>query len=367
MHKKSKKHYKILHITPYLEGGGAETHIRLISKGMVERGHQVAIYFMKGSDSTKKELEKTGIKIIKGSPGVRGIAKLIAFIKQYKPDFVHAHLYKGEIYGTFVKWLYGKKLKFKLIILRHVDFWPYKPRKLWEFFQKYVFYPTADKVVGISYAVKNFIRDEMGYNLKNVVVIHYGIPLNPPPSSPKYRIHKNRPTLGFAGRLTYQKGLDVLIRALKILDNTSHKLDVLIAGSGELYNFLNNLKDSFINVNLVLLGYVKDIHNFYESIDVFVFPTRFEGFGLVVLEAMLHNKIVIASKISSIPEVVGDAGILISKESPEELSKAIETFLRMSEKEKKKLMQKIKKQCKKFDIEIMLNKYEELYNNLLKR
>lgn len=354
----------ILHITTYLEGGGAETHIRLLSKELSKKGYKVAIFYLRGSNKTQKELEKEGIIVIKGNQNIKGFIKLLIFSKIFKPNIIHAHLLKGEFFAFLLKIIRHKNLPFKLIIMRHVDYWPYKPRKLLEFFQSRILYPTADKIVAISYAVRNYIREEMKYGLKNVEVIHYGIPLTKPKSVPIYRPKNAKHVFGFAGRLVSQKGLDVLLKSAYLLD-TKYDFHILVAGEGKLKRTMQRYAQNLKNIKVHFLGFVHDIHNFYESIDFFVFPSRFEGFGLVALEAMMHEKIVIGSEVSSIPEVVGDAGMLFEKENYKELSKKIEEALNLKTEELKGYKKKIKNQIKKYNIKNMVEKYESLYKKLL--
>lgn len=355
---------RILHITTYLEGGGAETHIKYLSKELVKRGHEVAIFYMRGTNKTQRELEKQGVIVVKGSANLAGFIKLVKFSKEFKPRIVHAHLFKGELFAIMLKALRCKKQPFKLIVMRHVDYWPYKPRRLLELFQSTIVYPFADRVVAISYAVYNYIRDKMGYMLKNLDVIHYGIPLINYATSNHYRPKNAKFVFGFAGRLVNQKGLDVLLNAAYLLDN-KYDFHILVAGDGELRDRMQRYASRLKNIKVLFLGFVSDIHNFYESIDVFVFPSRFEGFGLVALEAMIHGKPVIGSKVSSIPEVIGDAGLLFEKENHRELATLMEKVLNLNSKQLAKLRDKIKKQIKRYDINLMVKKYEKMYAHLL--
>ena len=77
------------------------------------------------------------------------------------------------------------------------------------------------------------------------------------------------------------------------------------------------------------LGYVPtaDLPALYSLADVFVFPSKYEGFGLPILEAMACGTPVIAANTSSLPEVVGDAGLLVSPDDPQELAAAIQRVL----------------------------------------
>jgi len=68
---------------------------------------------------------------------------------------------------------------------------------------------------------------------------------------------------------------------------------------------------------------VADLRLLYSHADLFVFPSLYEGFGMPVLEAMACGAPVITSNVTSLPEVVGDAAVLVNPEDPEELAEAI--------------------------------------------
>jgi len=82
-------------------------------------------------------------------------------------------------------------------------------------------------------------------------------------------------------------------------------------------------------IKITLAGYLSDseILSLYEEADVFVYPSLYEGFGLPVLEAMACGCPVIASNVSSLPEVVGEAGMLVDPYDVDALAQAISTVL----------------------------------------
>jgi glycosyltransferase involved in cell wall biosynthesis len=114
---------------------------------------------------------------------------------------------------------------------------------------------------------------------------------------------------------------DLLIRKY----NLTHGL-VLIGRPGFGYEAIIqrieilNLKDK-----IVMTGYVpdEDLPLFYNAADVFVFPSFYEGFGLPVIEAMSCGTAVVASNSSSLPEVIGDAGLIVNANDTDEIAGAI--------------------------------------------
>ncbi len=111
--------------------------------------------------------------------------------------------------------------------------------------------------------------------------------------------------LGNAGRLTKQKGQDKLIDIAKKLKERDIDFTLFIAGTGELQTELEGLIDKYhLNNNLILLGFIKDMEIFMNSIDIFLLTSIWEGFGFVLVEAMIKSKPIVAFDITSNPEVI---------------------------------------------------------------
>jgi glycosyltransferase involved in cell wall biosynthesis len=111
--------------------------------------------------------------------------------------------------------------------------------------------------------------------------------------------------LGNAGRLTPQKGQDKLLIIAKELKAQHVDFTLFIAGTGELQSKLENLIDEYdIRKEVVLLGFVEDMEVFMNSIDIFLLTSEWEGFGYVLVEAMIKSKPVVAFNKTSNPEIV---------------------------------------------------------------
>ena len=120
-----------------------------------------------------------------------------------------------------------------------------------------------------------------------------------------------------------------MIRALeKLKSSIPHHL-VTVGGDGWDFQEVKNLVSSFGLVDRVhFLGYVSDeqLRTLYAQATLFIYPSLFEGFGLPVLEAMASGCPVITSSISSLPEVAGDAALLINPHSVGDVTVAMESI-----------------------------------------
>ena len=137
--------------------------------------------------------------------------------------------------------------------------------------------------------------------------------------------------LGHAGRMVYQKGHEYLINIAAVLKQKGIRFTLLLAGSGPLEN---KIRDQVRNLGLenevVFLSFVEDMVSFMQTIDIFLLPSRWEGFGFVLAEAMIQKKPVVAFDISSNPELVhhGKNGFLAAAFNTEEFSNYLITLIK---------------------------------------
>jgi glycosyltransferase involved in cell wall biosynthesis len=120
-----------------------------------------------------------------------------------------------------------------------------------------------------------------------------------------YNKKNNEFVIGNAGRLTSQKGQKYLIELADILKQKGINFKILIAGEGELKTSLQELiQKNHLTDQVELLGHVNDMSSFMNSIDLFVFPSLFEGTANTLIEALFYEKPIIAFNVSSNPEII---------------------------------------------------------------
>ena len=138
------------------------------------------------------------------------------------------------------------------------------------------------------------------------------------------------------GDISPRKNQLRLIQAFELVhrNNPSSGVELMIVGHvrKDIPGFESTLRDMRRRnkgIKITLAGYLSDseILSLYEEADVFVYPSLYEGFGLPVLEAMACGCPVIASNVSSLPEVVGEAGMLVDPYDVDALAQAISTVL----------------------------------------
>lgn len=193
----------------------------------------------------------------------------------------------------------------------------------------------ANHVIAVSENTKQDIIRLFGIPAHKITVTHEACsdafkPITDQNELKKTRVKYNLPDrfIVFVGTIEPRKNLNTLLKALYIIKNMRHStIKVVFAGKkGWLYSdFFELIKKLHLEDNIVFTGYVeeKDLPCIYSLADVFVYPSRYEGFGLPLVEAMSCGVPVIASDSSSIPEVLGDAGILFPHDSPKHLCRSL--------------------------------------------
>ncbi|MCG3113618.1 MAG: glycosyltransferase family 4 protein [Candidatus Manganitrophus sp. SB1] len=136
----------------------------------------------------------------------------------------------------------------------------------------------------------------------------------------------------YLGTLEPRKNITTLLRAYAVLSSRLRERYplVLVGGMGWLMEGLDvEIEKLGIRSTTIKIGYVprEDLPSLYSGAVVFVYPSLYEGFGLPPLEAMASGTPVITSNVSSLPEVVGDAGVQLHPGDVNRLSEEIESFL----------------------------------------
>ncbi len=155
----------------------------------------------------------------------------------------------------------------------------------------------------------------------------------------------------FVGTLQPRKNIVRLLEAFKKLNRNTLKL-LIIGKKGWLYNiFFEKAEELGLNGKVVFTDFVDDreLALLYSGAVCLVLPSLYEGFGIPAIEAMASGVPVVVSNVSSLPEIVGDAGILVDPYSVESITGGIEKVLAFSSKEREMLVKKGFVQSKRFN------------------
>jgi glycosyltransferase involved in cell wall biosynthesis len=176
--------------------------------------------------------------------------------------------------------------------------------------------------------------------------------------------------IGNIGRIGVQKGHSYLIEAVNIVRRELPNVKLLIVGTPEPDGTYEKLRSMVAQLGLkahvVFTGYRDDIGSVLVTIDIFALPSLWEGFGLVLLEAMSMKKPIIASCVDSIPEIVQDGvqGILVPPRDVEALAQAI-LYLARSPELRTRMGTAGSRRVEQFSVQRMVDETVKLYDSLL--
>lgn len=172
--------------------------------------------------------------------------------------------------------------------------------------------------------------------------------------------------LGNAGRLTRQKGQHHLIEVARYLKEEKIEFTLYIAGTGELLDeLIESIGKHHLQNDVILLGFVEEMEIFMQSIDLFLLPSSWEGFGFAIVEAMAKSKPVIAFNTTSNPEIINDQKTGLLAKFPNTTDFAIKTKQLIQDDALRKKMGKAAKQSviNKFIIQDRVAELEEYIAN----
>ena len=297
----------VAHIITTIERGGAEIQLLQVAKSLRNLKTEVSIVFLKGKPELFKDFDEIGCTFVdlRDFSFFKQVLCFRRYLKANRDLLVHAHLPRSEIIA-FLATLFTKS---KLVITRHncEKYWPEFPKEISSLLSRIVL-RRASSVIVISNAVFDYIKSNREISKKmfdRVQLVYYGfakIRFNSRRELDSSRVLK----IGTISRLEKQKDIETLMRAVASLSPDT-PICLKILGDGSQRDTLVSLsKELSINEFTHFLGKTDQIKDFLLSIDLFVLTSKYEGFGAVLVEAMQAAVPIIATRVSSIPEVLGD-------------------------------------------------------------
>jgi glycosyltransferase involved in cell wall biosynthesis len=312
---------RVLHVHRIAGIGGSERHLLTLLPALAAQGVEpsfVGVLDADGGGPFYAELRRSGIPFTSVSPV--GLPRAVA---RAAPDLVHTHLVHADVFGAFAA---GRR---PLVSTKHND----DPFRVGPFrFVERALARRAAALIAITEALARFQVERVGLPREKLTVVRYGLDAPPlawsadaAPDVPR----EARVLLGL-GRLVPQKGWDVALRAFATLRRRHPEALLAILGEGPERERLERLRDDLgLGHTVALPGRTGDVAAWLERADLLVHPARWEGFGLVLLEAMLASRPVVASGVSAIPEIVvdGETGLLVPPDDAGALAAAVDRLL----------------------------------------
>jgi len=360
---------------------GVVTSVVNATRMLSNKGHK--IYIFTSDKAIKLKLEKNmeihGFKKLKFLKypdfwlSAPRFIKCLKRIKKIKPDIIHVHIPSFLGYSAI---LCSKTFKIPLVATYHTllpNFLRYLPLPKAErikimkdaaWFWTRRFYNRCDLVTTPSNAMKKILAKHR--IKKPIKVLSNGVDTNI--FKPK-KINKTGKKLLHVGRMSHEKNIDLVLKAFKLVLNKKPNTILQIAGHGpELERFKDLTRKLKIGKNVKFLGVVRDnrLVNLYQSSDIFITASTIETEGIVVLEAMACGLPIVGVNALAVPEIVKHNvnGIIANPNNEKELADSTLKLL-----ENKDLREKFGKESlkivKEYDLNIIINKLEKIYKNLL--
>jgi len=357
---------QILFINSIQMFGGGEVWMLRTLKGLRDRGHRVYLICRSGSE-LESRAEELGIKVksfnIKGDFGPLTIFRTWKFIKQQKIQIVLTNMDKELRFGGIAAKCAGHCV---IIPRRGIDY-PLKNKIQYKFTYNYL----ADFIIANSFATKRaLLRNVPWLKPEKIKVIYNGIEPEPFTSSPAddmrttWSENPDAKFIGFVGQLDQRKGIYELIRAFAGAQGKFKNAHLVMAGEGPLLNEIKAFcAENNLTGNVHLLGFQDQIDEIMKAIDCLVLPSWWEGFGIVLIEAMAAAKPAITTNVSSMPEIVvnRETGLIVPVKNVDALTDALLEILQHPERARKWGEQGKQRVLKKFTIKRMLDEIEALF------
>lgn len=328
------KKTKILIMISSIDIGGAELLVYNICKGLLERNTNFDIHlltFFKGN-TLQKEFEKIGVTIKSlGLPQKSSFLMIFKkiilpfiYILKNRPHVVHTHLLDTDRYGLIAAFFACVRKRYSTI--HNIEQLEGSGLKLTRKITSYF----ATKILFVSECTRQHYTSKNIYPFKKSMVIYNA------PSFTVDRVISPRKSINILktinivniGRLNIQKGQLYLLRALTKMQQSAYKFQLNIYG-GDYLSYGSILKDEVVKLhldNVTFHGVSRNIKETLESADILVASSLFEGFHMVIVEAMTMGVPVIATDIPPHREILSpikNYASFVPAENPDAIAEAI--------------------------------------------
>jgi glycosyltransferase involved in cell wall biosynthesis len=361
----------ILFVTVGYTLGGSENMISRIAPSLKMRGYKIRVLAFKGWGHISQKLKDDGIECIalkgKGKFDFRVLWRYFLYLRKSPPDLIIAFLYRAYIPTRIFGFLLGIS---NISSVRDVQQWMNWFHVLFERFTA----NFSDLIYSCSNDVTRFLTQDIGIKKEKIVTIQNGIDVE------SFSITINRrqklQELGLSSKLKIvgtvcrlhepKKGLKILLEAAKEIQKET-AFQLLIIGTGKDEKKLRKMAQK-AEINVSFLGERNDINEILKVMDIFVLASLYEGFPVVVLEAMATGLPIVASKVGGLKEAVSDGktGFLVEPGDPNDLAEKIKNLLLNKKRRKKFGEAGLKRVQENFSLEKTVDGIERLWKDDLR-
>jgi len=353
---------KVLHVVPTLKKDGAEVQLSMLFREFKKTNIELFTFDLyEDGDSILDKLD--GVKVHSTS-SIFSVLFIQKLIKENDYDIVHSHLPKSDIIIGFLK-LFNKRIKH--VVSVHAQYGTRAGENTFKYLIANIIWKkilnNSNGVIAISSKIKRWLVDERSIKQNLISTIHYGVKIKD-----RSLRNKHNNTIGMAARILPWKGWDKVIETAFYLKKMDVNFKLKLAGSddeGYLENIRTMIQKYQLEDYIEIFDHYSNIDEFFDQIDLFLFLTESEGFGLVVLEAIENNVAVVCSNISPLNEfVINTDNCLVAREKTQEIANIVKGYFD-NEQEKLDQVQSRQKDfiVQNFSIENTAKSFEKFYIN----
>ncbi len=340
---------RVLYVIDSLAAGGAERSLAVMAPRFAEHGVQLEVASLRRAEGVGPELEGAGIRLfdLAGPRGrIGSVDRCLRLVRARGPDLVHTTLFEADVAGRIAASVAHVPVVTSLVNVAYSEEHVRDPHlRPWKVRGAQMIDALTARMAVRFHAITAHVADEMAGRLRiarsRVDVIPRGRDPETLGTRTRARRARARAALGVeprawvvlaAARHEYQKGLDTLVRAIPEIARHEPKARLYLAGrsGNQTAELAELIRAQGIGDLVHLLGARTDVADLLCAADVFVLPSRWEGFGSVLVEAMALRAPIVASDLAPVREAVGDEGVakLVPADRPSELSDAVVATLR---------------------------------------
>lgn len=365
---------KILYTITSGDNGGAQRYVLDLARsftGSITCGLEAA--------NLEREAIKAGItchpiphlvRRIHPLSDLRALIQLLRVVREIRPDIIHSNSSKAGTLTSIAARLTGTPHVFTAHGFQYLEPLPEWKRHFFKFLERCV-KPYRSFVITVSEADRQRALEDRVISESRSQTIYHSIP--PPAFLPRVaaRTQLNIPTEGaVVGTIANHyktKGLDILLQAFAQLVEKLPNTRLVLIGDGPERHVLENLAtDLGIAARVQFIGQKENAAQYLKAFDVFVLPSRKEGFPYTLLEALAAGAPIVTTDAGGNPEAVGNAAVVIAPENPGLLSMHIQKLL-VDPTLRHDLATRAILQSQKFHASAMIEQTRRVYESILRQ
>ncbi|HKG95623.1 MAG TPA: glycosyltransferase [Gemmatimonadaceae bacterium] len=361
---------RLLQVTEDLGMGGLEQVVATICRNVDRERFEPAVVCLRNKGPLADQLEDEGVRVFlldspPGKPDYFAFRRVARLIRERGFDVVHTHNTQAFMDGGLGAKLAGVPT---LVHTDHARIFPDKRRYM---FAEHVLSHLAYRVVGVSEDTSaNLVRYEKISREKLLTIPNgidgrrYNVTVDAAAKRRELGLPAEGPVIGLGARLTPQKGLIHLLRAMAVLQQRVPNLSCVIAGEGELDAELKSAaRELGVDDRVRFVGMRLDLPQLLKVFDLYVLPSEWEGLPMAILEAMGSGCPIVATDVGGLRTAIESDvnGRLVPPRDPQALADAIAGLLASPETRRRYAAEAKGTFHERFSAEAMTRRYEKLY------